>query len=184
MKTKLPSPRIIGIALIFALFALVNPGIAVDETAELDPETVEAAKRLMTTMKVKEQMAPSLEHVQSMQDSILDQQTNLTDEQKAVAKETARASMSEMMKVLAWENMEPMFIRVYASVFSADELNRLNEYFASKDGQVYVNKQPKLQAAMVAEMGKMMGAIMPKIQEKTQEAIERVQKRKKDKDGN
>lgn len=142
-------------------------------SADPDPAAVEAAKKMMSVMEVQKQMAPAMEGMKQMQSAMLDQQ-GLSDEQKAQALELMEASTAEVDKILNWENMEPMLVRVYVSTFSADEMNRLSAFFESPDGRVFVEKQPQLQAAMMMEMQKLMTTLMPKIQKSTQEAIERI----------
>ena len=142
-------------------------------SADLDPAAVAAAKKMMSVMEIQKQMAPAMEGMKQMQNAMLDQQ-GLSDEQKAQALELMEASTAEVEKILNWENLEPMLVRVYVSTFSADEMNRLSAFFESPDGRVFVEKQPQLQAAMMMEMQKLMTTLMPKIQKSTQEAIERI----------
>ena len=174
MNTHAKSPSYLLRSL--AAFAALALGgtftVGLASAVDPDPEIAAAAKRLLTVMKVKEQMAPALDSVTQMQDAMLQQQ-GLTEEQKKIALETMEASLSEVRKVMAWETIEPMFVRIYSGIFTAAELNRLSDFFESADGQVFVEKQPAIQAATMAEMQKLMMQIMPAIQQKTQAAIEK-----------
>lgn len=138
----------------------------------LNPETVAAVEKFMVTMKVEENMAPILESVKKMQNSMLDQQ-QLSDKQKAIAKKSMAASMSEVEKMMSWDNIGAMLVRVYAKVFTTEEVNDLIKLFESPAGQVYVNKQSELQQASMQEMQKIMMDIMPKIQAKAKEAVKK-----------
>ncbi|MCB1235783.1 MAG: DUF2059 domain-containing protein [Verrucomicrobiae bacterium] len=140
--------------------------------ADPAPEVATAAKRLMDVMKVKEQFGPMLESVTQAQEAMIQQQ-NLTEEQAKVARAAMEASLGEVKKALAWETIEPMLVGIYAGVFTAAELNRLADFFESPEGKVYVEKQPAVQAATMAEMQKVMVGLMPAIQQKTKAAIEK-----------
>lgn len=140
----------------------------------LNPETVEAAKELMRTLEVREQIEPSLKNVTNMQKAMF-AQMEMTEEVRARAEKSVASAMKEMEEMMAWEKLEPMMVKVYASVFTADELKRMDAFFKSEDGQVFVKKQPALQQAMMTEMGAFMAEIMPKLQEKIKAAIEEAQ---------
>ena len=170
MIVKTNSKFIPAIAAAFALAAAVPSSAA---SAEPDEQAVAAAKRLMATMEVQEQIAPTFEAVKTMQGNLLGQQ-GLTDEQKARAREILEASWVELSKAFEWSRLEPMLVRVYSSTFSTEEMDRLSDFFAGPDGKIFVERQAKLQSAMMAEMQNVMMEIMPKLQEATQEAIERV----------
>ena len=155
-----------------ASFALALPGQAQDAAAEPSAETVAAAKQLLVTLEVKKTLEPALAGVKQMQSAMIEQQ-NLTPEQKDAAADIMAASMEEVEKLLAWDNLEAMMIRIYSKVFSAEEITALIKLFESPTGQAYVKKQPELQAATMMEMQKMMVDLIPTIQAKTQEAVER-----------
>lgn len=167
-----PTPLLRSLAAFSALVLGLSLTIGRASAADPDPETAAAAKRLLAVMKIREQMAPALDNVVQMQDAILDQQ-GLTDDQKAAAKEIMETSMAETRKAMAWETIEPMFVRIYSGIFTAGELNSLSDFFEGPDGKVFVDKQPAVQAATMQEMQKLMMDIMPAIQEKTRAAIEK-----------
>lgn len=174
MKTKinqLNKRRIAGLAVCCAAVSFFAPGAtqaAPEET--LNPETVAAVEKFMATMKVKESMGPALEGVKKMQMAMLNQQ-GLSEEQKIATGKIMEASMGEVEKLMSWENIGSMLVRVYAQVFTTEEVNDLNKLFETPAGQVYVNKQTELQLATMQEMQKIMTDIMPKIQAKTKEAV-------------
>ena len=116
---------------------------------------------------------PALEGVKKMQGAMLDQQ-QLSEEEKASAKEIMAASMKEVEKAMSWGNIETIMVNAYAEVFTTKELTDLNALFLSPAGQTFVEKQPELQAATMKEMQSIMMDLMPKIQKRTEEAIERV----------
>jgi hypothetical protein len=153
---------------------------AAPEEESADPDTVAAAKALMATLKVEEQMGPSLAGVMNMQNSLLEQQ-NLSEEELKSAKEMMQVSMKEVEKALSWKNLEPIMVNAYTSVFTTAELEGLIELFETPAGQAYIAKQGELQAATMQEMQTIMGDLMPKIQQKVEAAIKRAKKKKANK---
>lgn len=137
-----------------------------------NPELVTAVKQLLATLEVQKTLEPALAGIKKMQAAMLDQQ-NLSEEEKKAAAEIMAVSMEEVEKVLAWESMEAMMIRIYSAVFTAEEIKELITLFESPTGQAYIKKQPELQVATMQEMQKMMVSLMPQIQEKTKAAVER-----------
>lgn len=156
-----------------------SPALAAPDdqaTPAIDADTAAAAKALMDTMKVEQQMGPAFEGVKSMQNAMLDQQ-KLSPEQLKAAKDIMAVSMAETEKAMAWENIEGTMVRAYASVFTTEEIEGLIALFKSPAGQVFIAKQGQLQAATMREMQTIMMDLMPKIQQKTAEAIERAKQK-------
>lgn len=155
-----------------AAFAFSFGQAAPDDSQTPDPETAAAVKTLMKTLKVEEQMAPVMAGMRQMQGNMINRQ-ELSDEEKTSALELMAASMEEVEKAMSWGNLEGIMVRAYASVFTTEEVEDLNEMFLSPAGQTFVKKQPQLQAATMKEMQSIMVELLPKIQEKAKEAIER-----------
>lgn len=178
MKTN--TLRKLAFSCLAALTLSSLPAMAAPEEVKIDPEVAAAAKTLMATMKVEEGMGPALEGVKNMQNAMLEQQ-GLSEDEIATAKEIMAVSMEETEKALAWENLEGLMVRAYASVFTKAEIDGLIGMFETPEGQAYIAKQGQLQAATMREMQTIMMDLMPKIQEKTTAAIERAKNKKKNK---
>ena len=138
-----------------------------------DPEAAAAARRLMEVLELEDQMGPMLGQVTQMQEAMFAQQ-NFSEQQKAATRQLMAVSMAEVEKAMAWENLEKMMVKVYAGVFTREELDDLTALFETPAGQCFVEKQPKLQAAMMAEMQVLMMRLMPDIQQKTRQAMQQV----------
>ena len=183
LKMKTNTLRRLTFSFLAALTLSSVPAMAAPEEVKIDPEVAAAAKTLMATMKVEEGMGPALEGVKNMQNAMLEQQ-GLSEDEIASAKEIMAVSMEETEKALAWENLEGLMVRAYASVFTKAEIDGLIALFETPAGQAYIAKQGQLQAATMREMQTVMMDLMPKIQEKTAAAIKRAKNKKKNKDAN
>ena len=77
------------------------------------------------------------------------------------------------IKSIEWEEK---FAKIYAAVFTTEELQGLIDFYKSPIGKKFLEKQPQL---MLATMGKMSGEIeklWPKINSEVMNAIEEVKK--------
>lgn len=174
MKTEKPQYTAALIAACMALGCAAT--FAQDaSTTKIDESRKAAAMQLMETMEVKKSLEPAMEGIKQMQDAMIAQQPDLTDEQREAAKELMKATQEELADILAWENMSKMFVDVYAEVFTDAELKQLTAMFESDAGQVYVNKQAALQMATMQKMQGLMADLMPKIQAAQKEALEKIQ---------
>lgn len=131
-----------------------------------------AAKKLMQTMRVKEQIEPSFAAIRGMQSTMLDSQQLPAADRKMVDQIIAE-TQDEITESMSWKALEPIMLRAYGKVFSTGELEKLNSLFASEAGQVYIDKQAELQAALMVEISGIINELMPKIQAQTKDAIER-----------
>ncbi|MFK5923800.1 MAG: DUF2059 domain-containing protein [Verrucomicrobiota bacterium] len=142
---------------------------------EPDPETIAAVEKFMRVMKVKEGLDPTIKSMEKMRDSLIDQE-EISDEEKREAKREAEKLSGDIVKMMTWDHIGPSLVRVYAKVFTTQEVNGLIELFESPAGQVYVEKQEELRWATMEEMQKVVLELMPKLKKKVKEAVGKVEK--------
>jgi len=114
----------------------------------------------------------SLQQMERMQEQMIDQNTK-SPEEKEKAKAAMRAAMQSTREEFSWDRIGPMFVDVYAEVFTKEELDQLNEFYESPIGRKFVEKQPQLQAATMMRMQSLMREVMPKIQAKVKAEMEK-----------
>lgn len=149
--------------------AIASANLHAQETEPVDSARKAAADKLLRLFKIDQNIGAAFDQVQKMQSAMLDQQ-KLSEE----AKERATRAMEESMKAtreeFTWEKMGPMFVEIYAEVFTKDELDALIEFYDSPIGKKFIEKQPQLQAATMKRMQSLMMELMPKISEKVKAA--------------
>ena len=89
---------------------------------------------------------------------------------------------SELMTVLneelAWEKLEPLYIRVYRQSFSQEEVDGLIAFYKTPTGQAMINKMPVVMQNTFNELQQRMGPMMRRIQRMQQEVVAEIQAEK------
>jgi hypothetical protein len=89
---------------------------------------------------------------------------------------------SELMTVLneelAWEKLEPLYIRVYRQSFSQEEVDGLIAFYRTPTGQAMINKMPVVLQNTFDELQQRMGPMMRRIQRMQQEVVAEIQAEK------
>lgn len=84
----------------------------------------------------------------------------LTDEQRKALDGLPRKFAETMREELDWPTMKSMQIRIYKESFDQEDVDGLNEFYASKAGQALVNKMPTvMQRSMAIMQERMLPAI-------------------------
>src|ERR1043166_5415324 len=89
---------------------------------------------------------------------------------------------SELMTVLneelAWEKLEPLYIRVYRQSFSREVVDGLIAFYKPPTGQAMINKMPVVMQNTFNEVQQRMGPMMRRIQRMQQEVVAEIQAEK------
>ena len=77
-----------------------------------------------------------------------------------------RSEMMAMMKdLLAWEKLEPLYVRVYQKTFTQQELDGMLAFYKTPVGAAMIAKMPAVMQNTMEEMQSMMGPVMEKMQQ-------------------
>lgn len=152
-----------------ALVIMMVTGVAFAQPAT--SESRAAAARLLDVLQMAENFDNSIQQAVQMQSGMLDQM-NLSEEEKAAAKNSMEKSMKTLVDKFCWVNMKDLFVDIYAEVFTADELQGIIEFYESPAGQKFVEKQPQLTQVTMQKMQAVMVEMMPEIQKQAMAAVE------------
>lgn len=76
-----------------------------------------------------------------------------------------RAEMMGLMKdLLAWEKLEPLYVRVYQKTFTQQELDAMLAFYKTPAGAAMIAKMPAVMQNTMEEMQGLMGPVMEKMQ--------------------
>jgi hypothetical protein len=70
---------------------------------------------------------------------------------------------------LAWERMEPLYIRVYRESLSEEEVAGMLEFYRTPAGQALIRKMPLMMQKIMPEIQGLMSSAMPKMQQAQRE---------------
>lgn len=83
-------------------------------------------------------------------------------------KEMFSSKMDQMMDVISkeftWDKLKDDYIKLYADVYTEQELKDIITFYKTPSGQALVKKQPEIMQRSMEVSQKVMGQVMPKIQ--------------------
>jgi hypothetical protein len=166
--------KIMKIKILFALTALCISGCAsVQPTAPGQQDSRVSAEKLLDVLNTGESFDNAIRQAVGMQTGMLDKM-NLSEEQLAQAHKSMESSTKLVREKFSWEKMKPMFVDIYAEVFTAKELDDITAFYESPEGQKFVEKQPELMRVTMQKMQGLMAEIMPEIQKETAKMVEQL----------
>lgn len=132
------------------------------------------AEKLIKILNISKSIDRSFEEVSKFSSQMIDAQ-DLSPEEKVTAKKLMESTMTATfaeMKKIDWNKI---FAEVYASVFTAEEIDGLIKFYQSPVGQKLLAKEPELTTATMKKMQVEMAKIMPKLQANMAKAIAEAQ---------
>ena len=72
---------------------------------------------------------------------------------------------------LAWETLEPMYLRIYAESFTEDEVSGMISFYRTPIGQAAIHKMPLLMQKSMIEVQKSMAGTAPQMQKAQEEFL-------------
>ena len=133
--------------------------------------TIEDAAEVMNKMKFEQMMGRMIEQqkksLAGMSKQMLGQMAG------KVSAEDFTAYQSKVMDAL-WAEMKPEdlkneMVKIYAELFTKDELRGMSDFYSTPAGQAMIDKQPEMQMKLLEVMSPRMAKAMPKIQQLAQE---------------
>jgi len=121
----------------------------------------------------------TISRVQKMSDSVMDQVKGAMEGMAKQASASASATgkqkkmqddMFDFIKSeMSWDKMKVQYAKMYAEVFTPQEIKDLIAFYKTPTGQMFLDKQPLLVQKSMAMGQTMMMGLMPKIQEMVRE---------------
>ncbi|QSH41952.1 DUF2059 domain-containing protein [Lentisphaerota bacterium ZTH] len=133
-------------------------------------EKENAALQMLTAMRVEQNMQRSFEMMKKMQLDVMTKMMKNVKDKEATLK--IRGKVFDMIsKELSWDKFKNDFIKIYADIYTLDEMHGLTDFFKSKTGQAFLDKSPLVQQRMMPLIQKKVMAMMPQVQQYTKECI-------------
>ena len=133
------------------------------------PERIEAAKNLMTNMRFEATLGKVLDSRKESMVRMIDQSTMMMPPGSASeAEKTAykKDMLDTYNAAMTTQSCLDGMVDVYASLFTADELKGMAEFYGSPAGQALVAKTFELQQKSGEVLQKQMQIVMPQLQAK------------------
>ena len=154
--------------LAMAQTAATAPAALAASVPAADRPTDDSIRQLLQIQKAQSVLQQVVKQVDGSFTAMLSQQLQdktLSDDDRQRI-EAARARLKTLTgKVLAWENMEPMYLKIYGDSFSQSEIDSMIAFYSSPAGQAVVAKLPLVAQNTMAAMQQQMKSLMPQVQQ-------------------
>lgn len=163
-----PTGLLLTGALSLALFAAAPAQAAPPTDAQVD--------QLMQTMNYERMKR---EIVQQMNGSAQGMAEAMAGNKLSPAqRQSLQRSMDKIMaradQLLAWENVAPIYHKVYRDTFQANEVQAMIDFYGTPEGRSILEKMPKAMGQTMQEMQPLMKKMFEQIQQDLQKDIRQI----------
>lgn len=139
--------------LLFALLALAAPVAAQEPT----PGQLRAAERLVVAMHMESSSGQVTEElVRYMRQALPDTGVFSTESAREHRETMVKELRETLHEKMSWERMKPEYVRLYASLYTEDELGQLTAFYESPVGQKSIRIQPEFTAGLLGMAQRLM----------------------------
>ncbi len=148
------------------LLAAILLGLAIAGSAQAAPPTAAQIERLLDVMdaqKVVDQMIPAM---MQQSRSLVEQQlagSKATDADRSRVQRLLASQEATMRDMLAWDKLKPIYISVYTSTMTADEILAMTRFYESPEGRSVMQKMPQVIQRTMQEMQPIAESAMQKM---------------------
>lgn len=93
-------------------------------------------------------------------------------------RQSLQRSMDKMMartdQMLSWQNVAPIYRKVYRETFEAGEVQALTDFYATAEGRSILQKMPRALGRTMQEMQPLMKSMFEQIQKDLQKDIQQI----------
>lgn len=144
---------------------LLSTAMLVAPVASATPATDSQVDTLLEVMRARQTLDAVLPQIRGSQQQMVEQLTSgktLSDEQRKQLSRYLDKSSARIAKVLAWENMRPVYRDIYRQTFSAEDIDAMVAFYSSPAGRNLLDKMPQL---MQNSMSAVQKVLMPVLQD-------------------
>lgn len=136
-------------------------------TAIAAPASESSIKELLAVAQARQLVDGIRAQFDSMMQASIQQSLqgkNPTPKQQKAISNMKNRMVEIMQGELAWDKLEPMYLRLYKDAFTEEEVVGMLAFYKTPAGQAVIHKMPLLMQQTMLEMQKMTAGMMPKMQ--------------------
>lgn len=99
----------------------------------------------------------------------------LTPELTKIVQDASERASKAINEGLTWEKVEPIFVEVYQSTLTQEEVEGIVAFYKTPAGKAMVEKMPQLMQLSGQKMQQQLGPLMQELQKIQQETIQQIQ---------
>lgn len=141
--------------------------------AHAAPPTDAQIDRLLDTMDMRRTLDEMFVQIDAMGDSMGQQilGEDATPEQLVSLQKTLARQHDSMRKILSWDTMGPIYRKVYARLFTAEEVEAMTTFYGSDTGRSIMRKMPQAMQLSMEEMQPIMQSVIAEMQKNIEAGV-------------
>ena len=159
--------RIVPILLLCGSFVCAAENPSPNAPAAANPPSEASIKQMIEVMQTRKLVDSMMAQMDTLMLQMMAQATQGRPIPPNVQKQIdqQRTEMMTMMKdLLAWEKLEPLYVRVYQKTFTQQEIDGMIAFYKTPIGAAMITKMPAAMQNTMEEMQSLMGPVMEKMQ--------------------
>ena len=140
------------------------------QASAIEPDNRKAAEELLTLTNVEKNLADMRAQIGQMMTAQL-QSTNVPENMRDKLAQFQKQLMDTIFEELAFAKMKPVYVDIYSSTFTAEELSGLVSFYKSPVGRAYANKLPALMKRMMEVAQTRMQTLAPRLKKMNDDFI-------------
>ena len=145
------------------------------------PASDDSIKQLFAVTQVQKLLDGMQNKLDAMMNHSLQQalkgKTPNPDEQQAISN-MKNKMVALFQEEMAWETLEPMYIRIYKESFTEEEVIDILSFYKTPAGQALINKMPILMQKTMLELQARLSGLTPKLHKIQQEFVSEITAKK------
>lgn len=135
--------------------------------AHAAPPTDAQIDRLLETLDMQRTLDEMFVQIESMGSAMGQQMLgeDATPEQRAALEKTMRQQRASMRRVMSWETLGPIYRKVYARLFTGEEVEAMIAFYGSDTGRSIMRKMPQAMQLSMEEMQPMMQTLIAEMKQ-------------------
>ncbi|MEH6420043.1 DUF2059 domain-containing protein [Pseudomonas sp. CGJS7] len=133
--------------------------------------------RLMRSMNYERMKSEMVAQMRGSSQTMAESMTGgqLNDAQRAELKRMMDKTMARVDQSLAWENIAPIYRKVYREVFEENEVQTMIEFYESPGGRAVLDKMPRAIGLTMQEMQPLMKNLFEQVRQDLQRETKQLQ---------
>jgi len=140
--------------------------------AEEKPASEASIKELLVVSEVRKLLDNMIVQMDSMMKGAMQQMLQgkeITPALQKIVDKNRERTMALLKAELSWEQMEPLYVKVYQQAFTQEELDGILAFYRTPAGKALVKKTPVVMEKTMAAMQERMGPMIQKLEKIQQE---------------
>lgn len=156
------------------LAACLAFGLALSSPSALaqDADTAKV-DQLLEVMRARDMTSETLTQVEQMQQQLLERaHAGAADPERKARIDAAMArSNQQLRELMSWENVAPMYRRIYAQTFSDEDIEAMLAFYSSPSGQRVLERMPQLVLNTMTATQELVLPLLQKMEQELQDAM-------------